>query len=73
MAAAGVLGRSWEGALVGFADFSCEKAMRVLEERLGGGKRPSSTTQSLRSMNEVFRPRLGGDGDGDGLVAAMAG
>lgn len=43
----------------------------MLEERLGGGKRPSSTTQSLRSRSEVFRPRLGGDGDG--LVAAMTG
>jgi hypothetical protein len=24
-------------------------------------------------MSDVFRPRLGGDGDGDGLVAAMTG
>jgi hypothetical protein len=27
--------------------------------------RPSSTTQSLRSIRDVFLPRLGGDGDGD--------
>ena len=26
---------------------------------------PSSTIQSFRSINEVFRPRFGGDGDGD--------
>lgn len=26
---------------------------------------PSSTTQSLRSMREVFRPKLGGEGEGD--------
>jgi len=26
---------------------------------------PSSTTQSLRSIREVLRPRLGGDGEGD--------
>jgi hypothetical protein len=29
---------------------------------LGG---PSSTIQSLRSINEVFRPKFGGEGDGD--------
>jgi hypothetical protein len=29
----------------------------------GGG--PSSTTQSFRSINDVFRPRFGGDGDGE--------
>lgn len=26
---------------------------------------PSSTIQSFRSINEVLRPRFGGDGDGD--------
>jgi len=29
------------------------------------GVGPSSTTQSLRSINDVLRPRLGGEGDGD--------
>jgi hypothetical protein len=40
--------------------------------RRGGGRRifrftagPSSTTQSFRSMSEVLRPRLGGEGDGE--------
>ena len=28
----------------------------------------SSTIQSLRSMREVLRPKLGGDGDGEGSV-----
>lgn len=30
------------------------------------GSGPSSTTQSLRSMSDVLRPRLGGEGDGEG-------
>lgn len=30
------------------------------------GRGPSSTTQSLRSMSEVLRPRFGGEGEGDG-------
>ena len=30
------------------------------------GRGPSSTTQSLRSMRDVLRPRFGGDGDGEG-------
>lgn len=29
------------------------------------GVGPSSTTQSLRSIRDVLRPRLGGDGEGD--------
>lgn len=32
------------------------------------GRGPSSTTQSLRSMREVLRPRFGGDGDGEGGI-----
>lgn len=35
---------------------------------LCGGDGPSSTTQSLRSMSDVLRPKLGGEGDGDGDV-----
>lgn len=34
---------------------------------------PSSTTQSLRSMRDVLRPRLGGEGDGDGRVTTATG
>ena len=30
------------------------------------GRGPSSTTQSLRSISDVFLPRFGGDGDGEG-------
>lgn len=55
--------------MVAFADFGCEMPIWLLEDHFEGLKAPSSTTQSLRSMSDVFRPRLGGDGDGDGLVA----
>lgn len=37
------------------------------------GTGPSSTTQSLRSISDVLRPRLGGDGDGDGRVTIATG
>ena len=38
-----------------------------------GGTGPSSTTQSLRSISEVLRPRLGGEGEGDGRVTIATG
>lgn len=39
--------------------------MRVPKPFWRGGDGPSSTIQSLRSINEVFLPRFGGDGEGD--------
>ena len=35
------------------------------------GRGPSSTTQSLRSMRDVFLPRIGGDGEGEGGTARI--
>lgn len=38
--------------------------------------KPSSTIQSLKSINDVFRPRFGGEGEGDGFggfLGAFAG
>lgn len=33
----------------------------------------SSTTQSFKSINDVFRPRLGGEGEGDNFVVGRGG
>jgi len=33
----------------------------------------SSTTQSFRSINDVFRPRFGGEGEGDNFVVGRGG
>ena len=45
--------------------FRCLPLRAWCETADGGPFGPSSTIQSFRSIDEVFRPRFGGDGDGD--------
>lgn len=54
---------TWRGS--GLAQFVALFGLLGFFWRGTYGRGPSSTTQSLRSISDVLRPRIGGDGDGD--------